>query len=115
MQRVDTTTVLVVPWYERKDFEALRRMSQGNALPPRYETWLDNAFDEMRQLLSTGCALKIVTLHLDDYFAWLKAEDACDSTSARMRYLKALAEPGSNLSGSRMRTDAPWPGFPLSH
>jgi hypothetical protein len=74
-------------------------MSQCNELPPKYKTWLDNAFDEMRQLLSTGCALKIVTLHLNDYFAWLKAEDACDSTSARKSYLKALAEPGSNLSG----------------
>jgi hypothetical protein len=115
MQRIDPTTVLVVPWYERKDFETLRRMSHGNKLPSSYESWLDNAFGEMRQLLATGCALKIVTLHLDDYFSWLESEAEVDSIPTRMRYIGKLAETGSKLSGSRVRTDAPWPGFPTSH
>jgi hypothetical protein len=115
MQRVDPTTVLVVPWYERGDYEAIREMSGGKCAPFSYEAWLDNAFRDMRELLAKGCALKIVTIHLDDYLAWLENEGERDSRSARSRYIAALALVGSQLDGAPLHTDAPWPGFPTAH
>jgi hypothetical protein len=116
MREVDpSTTVLVVPWYERSDFEKLRGMSEGRRFPRKYEDWLDHAFVEMRKILAKGCALKIVTIHLDDYFSWLGNEDEVDSASARIRYIAELAKIGTELPGSLTRTDMPWPGFPAAH
>jgi hypothetical protein len=115
MQKIDPTTVLVVPWYERADYEAIREMSGGKSAPSSYEAWLDNAFRDMRELLAKGCALKIVTIHLDDYVAWLENEAERDSRSARSRYIAALALVGSQLDGAPLHADAPWPGFPTAH
>lgn len=113
MKHVDPTTVLLVPWYERQDFQKLRRMSQAACLPDTYAAWLDNAFRNMRQLLAQGCAVKIVTIHLDEYFAWLANEREADTAAARSRYIQEQSTVGSQLSGPV--ADAPWPGFPISH
>jgi hypothetical protein len=114
MRRVDPTTVLVVPWYEREDFEKLRLVNQGQPLPLSYNAWLDSAFSHMRQQLAQGCALKIVTIHLDDYFTWLASEGELDSAKARQRYIKELSAAGSQLPGSTLNTDVPWPEFPAA-
>ncbi|AOO81615.1 hypothetical protein [Bosea vaviloviae] len=117
MQRVDLTTVLVVPWYERKDFERMRLMSpsdglsRSDGLPISYEAWLDSAFRDMRQLLARGCALKIVTVHLDDYLTWLASEAEADTAAMRSRYVRELSTIGSRLDGPVMRNDASWSGF----
>lgn len=115
MKRIDPTTVLLVPWYERKDFEKIRDISQGERLPGTYDAWLDNAFRDMRRLLAQGCALKIVTIHLDDYYAWLANEAEVDSAAARSRYIQEQSTVGSQLSGPTVQTAAPWPGFPTAH
>lgn len=112
MKQVDPMSVLVVPWYERGDFEQLRLVSQGSALPLSYNAWLDSAFSHMRQLLSQGRALKIVTIHLDDYFTWLENGGQTDSAETRRRYIKELSAAGSQLPGATLDTDVPWPGFP---
>jgi hypothetical protein len=117
MQHVDPTTVLVVPWYERKDFERMRLMcpsdglSRSDSLPISYDAWLDNAFRDMRQLLATGCALKIVTVHLDDYLSWLASTAEADTAAMRSRYIKELSTIGARLDGPVTRNDASWSGF----
>ena len=113
MPATETTTVLVVPWYERRDFDRMRRMpAQGRDMPSSYDAWLDRAFQDMRELLARGCALKIVTIHLDDYLAWLEDEGAPDSVDMRSRYIRELSLHGSQLSGARLDADTPWPSFP---
>jgi hypothetical protein len=109
---VDRTIVTVVPWYERKDYDKIRCMRDGARLPGSYEAWLENAFRDMRQLLARGCALKIVTIHLDEYFAWLSREGRPDSDAARSRYITELGRAGTqlaNASTSGEGTSLNWP------
>lgn len=115
MKQAGQTTVLVVPWYERKDYNKMRRMRQRENLPKSYEAWLENAFREMRYLMTKGFAVKIVTIHLDDYFGWLKREGYTDSEEVRSRYIAELAKSGSQLPNAALHTGPPWPGFPTTH
>lgn len=113
MTRNGSPTVILVPWYERLDFEQLLKLTKCSGFPKRYDAWLDQIFLEMRRILSSGFAMKIVTVHVDSYFFWLRSETRSDCAEARADYIGHLAQSGSTPSGYHVRTDMAWPGFPL--
>lgn len=92
MQGPDSSDFVVLPWYERDDFEKLRLMTGGEHLPVSYDAWLREATAEARRQRQSGRSLRIVPLHVDDYFAWLGEQAEADTREARLRYLSEIAD-----------------------
>jgi hypothetical protein len=91
--RGSTTSVIVVPWYERRSFERIQALStQDGRLHGTYESWVKSAEAATQDLLREGRVIHIVTIRADDYLAWLEREGRTNSARSRGLYILHVAE-----------------------
>jgi hypothetical protein len=91
MEKIDGGYVIVLPWYDRDEFERLSKMSNEGQMPATYEQWKAQTEHAAKTALARGLALELIPVRADEYFAWLTTQCRTDSAETRARYMEELA------------------------
>lgn len=100
----DRTRIIVVPWYSRDDFDALRELAGDDSrFPPDFDSWERSAVSATEKLLAQGRIVQPLTIRVQDYLAWLEQTNRRNTAGARLRFLQiSAAKVGSELSVLRV-------------
>jgi hypothetical protein len=84
--------VVTLPWYHRRDYEALLRLvSDRENMPATYGTWLERAESTERQLRKANFDVVRVWIRPDPFMAWCKERNLSPDKRARFAFVSEAA------------------------
>ena len=62
-----------VPWFERENYDAIKRLITDESMPNSFEQWLEAATKQISELTAAGIGVEKVVINPKEFAAWCRA------------------------------------------
>jgi hypothetical protein len=80
-----------IPWIERNNYDAVKRMIADDSMPNTLEEWIDKTLKQINEWLAAGIVVEKVVVNPDQFTAWCLASGVDHNLATLGAFTVAIA------------------------